>query len=313
MLVTGAAGFVGKNLLPVLEQRGWTVIPCVRKQTGNLISVGEIGPDTDWSPVLRDIDVVMHLAARSHYADSSEGGALEAFRRVNSHGTRQLAEMAQRAGVKRFVLVSSAKANGEGTDGIPFEESQKPDPKDSYGLSKLEGEIALWETIKDGSMDGVVIRPPTVYGPGAKGIFGRLVKYGYRGYPVPLASIQNSRSYLFINNLVDALEKVAVHPEAIGNTFFVSDGEDLSTPDLVRKFSKSMKTSTILLPCPPSILRWGAELLRRESMVYRLLSSFQVDSTKIRRVLGWAPPFSTEAAFNITSKWLLSLGNKENP
>lgn len=307
-LVTGANGFVGSVLVNVLQKQiirralRRTVSPAL---PGDIV-VGDIGPKTDWKPALQGVDCVIHLAARTHVIDERSADPLDAYRHINVLGTQRLAEQAAAAGVRRFVFLSSIKVNGETTAPLhPFTEEDSPQPQDAYGTTKREAEDALREISARTSMEVVVLRPPLVYGPGVKGNFLRLLRLIDRGMPLPLASVNNLRSLVYVGNLVDAIVKCVDSPAAAGKTYLVSDGEDLSTPDLIRKLASAMGRTPRLLPCPPSLLHLGATLLGKRAEVLRLTGSLTMDSTRIRSELGWQPPFSVAQGLEETGRWYL--------
>jgi nucleoside-diphosphate-sugar epimerase len=306
VLATGASGFVGKPLIAKLLLQGYSVCAAVRSESTSISSaevvlVGEINGETSWTDALRDIDVVIHLAARVHVMAERSANPLVEFRNVNVEGTRHLAELAAKTGVKRFVYVSSVKVNGEQTT-RPFSELNEPYPLDPYGVSKFEAEQALRKISAETKMEFVIVRPPLVYGAGVKGNFAHMIKVLEMGMPLPFASVQNLRSFIYVENLVDALSLCSTHPNAAGQTYLVSDGEDISTPDLLSKLSGAMGRSASLLPCPLALMRLAGQLLGKSDQIDRLVGSLQVDSSKIRRELGWKPPFSIDEGLSATVK-----------
>ncbi len=300
LLVTGASGFVGKALCAELLRRGQTVRAAVRHvvapiENAEVVAVGSIDGRTDWSAALAGVEVVVHLAARVHVMRDEAFDPLEEFRKVNLHGTENLARQAAQAGVQRMVYVSSIKVNGEATHaGKKFTENDLPDPQDRYGVSKWEAEQALHRVAKETGLDVVIVRPPLVYGAFVKGNFAQMLKVLARGIPLPLASVRNQRSLIHVGNLVDALILCATHPAAAGQTYLVSDGEDISTPDLLRQLSAAMAHPARLFHCPPILLKLAGRLSGRSDQVERLSSSLQVDSSKVRRELDWQPPYSLQ-------------------
>ncbi len=298
ILVTGANGFVGSALCRAFSERGYRVRGAVRTAdrispgstaTSEIIAVGDIGPATDWHAACSDVDCVVHLAARTHVLRNTGVNSLDEYRRVNVEGTKRLAQSAARSSVKRFVFVSSIKVNGESTGVHPFTESDPPRPEDAYGISKWEAEQALWRIAGESGMEAVVLRPPLVYGPGVKGNLLQLMRAVARGWPLPFASIRNRRSLVFVGNLVDAILVSAESPVAPGNTYLISDGEDISTPDLVRAVAKALEVPARLFPCPAALLKIAAGTAGRSGAVSRLTGSLQIDSSKIRRELDWKP------------------------
>lgn len=311
ILVTGAAGFVGRALCHELTARGSIVRAAVRKEEGEkrlpieceVAVVGEISAATDWLAAVESVDVVVHLAARVHVMRETAGDPLASFREVNVLGTECLACAAASSGVKRLVYVSSIKVNGEQTNGISFSEVDEPSPQDPYGVSKYEAEQVLHNIAKETGLEVVIVRPPLVYGPRVGGNFLRLLKLVSHGMPLPLASVNNRRSMIFLGNFVDALLLCATHPAASGKTYLVSDDEDQSTPQLIRKLASLMGKPCRLIPFPLSLLKWVGSLTGKSSEVERLIGSLQIDSNLMRRELGWVAPFSMDNGLAETVKW----------
>jgi nucleoside-diphosphate-sugar epimerase len=308
-LVTGANGFVGKALCIELLGRGAAVISAMRSASSkadgvNATVVGSIDADTDWRDALRDVDVVIHLAARVHVMKDDAADPLAEFLKVNLHGTENLARQAAQAGVKRLVYVSSVKVNGEGTTGNPpYSELDQPNPQDSYGISKWRAEQALQRIAQETGLEVVIVRPTLVYGAGVKGNFISLMAAIEKGIPLPLAGAQNLRSLLYVGNLVDALIACATHPKAAGQTYLLSDGEDISTAMLVGKIAAALGKKCRSFYFPPSLLRTAAALLGRSAQVDRLFGALQVSNQKIRNELGWCPPFTLERGLRATADW----------
>jgi nucleoside-diphosphate-sugar epimerase len=297
-LVTGASGFVGKSLCAALTTRGCVVrvaTRCFQENSGNLggMVVGTIDAKTNWSLALLGVSTVVHLAARVHVMKDVLEDPLTEFRRVNVDGTLNLARQAAAVGIKRLVFVSSVKVNGEATQpGRAFSEAAVPNPQDAYGQSKYEAEQGLRQIAADTGMEVVIIRPPLVYGPGVKANFAALLKAVQRGWPLPLGAVPNQRSLVALDNLVDFIVTCVSHPQAANQTFLVSDGQDLSTTDLVKGLAKAAGMSERLLPIPVWALRVGASLMGKSDAVQRLCGNLQVDISKARTLLGWVPPFS---------------------
>jgi nucleoside-diphosphate-sugar epimerase len=238
---------------------------------------------------------VVHLAARVHVMHDTASDPLSAFRSVNVQGTLNLARQAAAAGVKRFVFISSVKVNGESTQpGHAFTETDAPNPQDAYGLSKFEAEQGLRQIAADTGLEVVIIRPPLVYGPGVKANFAALMRAVQRGWPLPLGAVHNQRSLVALDNLVDFIVTCITHPKAASQTFFVSDGQDLSTTDLVRGMAQAAGVSARLLPVPVWVLQSGAALLGQGAMAQRLCGNLQIDISKARHLLAWAPIISIE-------------------
>lgn len=307
VLVTGASGFVGQVLcieatLRSMHVRGAVRSACELPDGTELVVVGSIDGATGWSIALRGVDVVIHLAARVHVMKDSAADPLAEFLKVNLHGTANLARQAAQAGVKRLVYVSSIKVNGEETrDGQKYSEADLPAPQDPYSISKWEAEQALHRIAQETGLEVVIVRPPLVYGPGVKGNFARMMGAVAGHAPMPFASVRNQRSLIYVNNLVDALIACATHSAAAGQTYLVCDGEDISTPDLLRQLAAVMGVSSRLFPCPPALLRLAAKLTGKSEQMERLLGSLQIDDAKIRRELNWQPPFSLNQGLRATA------------
>lgn len=309
MLVTGVNGFVGRQLCAELVGRGQAVRAAMRNRTefdlaGFEISwIAGMGADTTWEDALRGIKVVIHLAARVHVMREDAADPLAEFRRVNVAGTENLARQAAVAGVKRLVYVSSIGVNGLSTAvDRPFSEADVPAPHNAYALSKWETEQALYRVAQETGLEVVIVRPPLVYGLGAPGNFAQMMRVLRKGIPLPLASVRNLRSLIYIENLVDALIVCATHPAAAGQTYLVSDGEDVSTPDLMRQLGAAMGHPARLFPCPPALLKLAGRLIGKADQVGRLSGSLQVDSGKIRRELNWLPPYTSQEGLRKTGE-----------
>jgi len=261
----------------------------------------------DWGKVLFGITTVVHLAARVHVMHDTEADPLMAFRVVNVEGTLNLTRQAAAAGVKRFVFISSVKVNGELTQsGRAFTEADSPDPQDAYGLSKHEAEQGLRQLAVDTGMEVVIIRPPLVYGPGVKANFAALMRAVQRGWPLPLGAVPNQRSLVALSNLVDFIVTCIAHPQAANQTFLVSDGQDLSTTELVRGMARAAGVPARLLPVPVWALQAGATLLGKGDAVQRLCGNLQVDISKARQLLGWVPPISIDEGLRrvVAGPWI---------
>jgi UDP-glucose 4-epimerase len=251
--------------------------------------------ETDWGLGLQGCYSVIHCAARVHVMKDKVADPLNAYREVNVGGTLNLARQAAAAGVGRFICLSSIKVNGEATHyGCPFTPNDLAAPQDPYGISKHEAEVGLREIARTTGMQVVIIRPTLAYGKGAKGNFKSLMSLVARGLPLPLGSINNFRSFVGIDNLVDFIVTCLEHPAAANETFLVSDGEDLSTPDLIRRMARAMNRPARLLSVPVWALKAGASLLGKGDAVQRLCGNLQVDISKARSLLGWVPPVSVD-------------------
>ncbi|MGI9344231.1 MAG: NAD-dependent epimerase/dehydratase family protein [Gammaproteobacteria bacterium] len=302
VLVTGSTGFIGDALLAHLDADvKFDAVGSTRSELDSAtaepkrITVGELGVDTDWRLALDRVDTVVHAAARVHVMGDTGADALATYRNVNVTGTLRLAEQARAAGVSRFVFLSSVKVNGESTEpGKPFTGADAPAPVDSYGISKWEAERALAEFCGAAGMELVTIRPTLVYGPGVRANFEILLRFLQRGVPLPLAGVRNQRSMIGIRNLVSLIETCIVSEAAPERVFMAADGEDLSTPELLRRAARAMDCKARLFFAPQGLIRLGARFAGRERYARRLLDSLQVDIGTARSALGWAPPFTVD-------------------
>lgn len=315
IVVTGASGFVGQALCRRLVADGHSVIATIRSpESMRAVPAGisaifnkPLAPETDWSDAICGADVVVHLAARVHVMHEAAADSLSEFRCVNVDGTYRLAQAALACRVRRFVFLSSIKVNGEATPyGKSFSELDQPLPQDPYGISKLETEQALRSVSGSSLMEAVIMRPPLVYGPGVAANALRLFAAVHNSYPLPLASVHNLRSLIYLNNLVDAISLCCVHPRAAAQTYLVSDRDDVSTPELIRRIAAALGVSPRLVPFPPVLLSLAGAVLGRRASLSRLLGSLLVDSSKIGRDLGWSPPFTMQQGLAATAKWFLS-------
>jgi len=295
ILVTGATGFVGQALTDKLRSDGYSVVAAVRRESAILggdvesVKVGNISAQTDWQQALSKIDVVIHCAARAHIMNDVVADPLAEFRKVNTAGTLNLARQAAEAGVWRFVFISSIKVNGELTESVPFSSEDVFVPTDPYGLSKYEAEQGLLALARETGLEVVIIRPTLVYGSGVKGNFASLLKWMKTGVPLPLGAIHNQRSLVALDNLVDFIIHCIDHPKAANEIFLISDGEDVSTTELLQKVAKAFDKKALLLPIPVSWMTLAAKLLGKADVANRLFGSLQVDSSKARALLGWGP------------------------
>lgn len=310
ILVTGANGFVGDSICIALRAHGKNIRRAVRTSSACVdfigdesIVIGDINRHTEWNLALRKVTTVIHLAARAHMINEPGSDFLTRYREVNVEGTKRLAEMAAKAGVKRFVFLSSAKVNGERTSTHPFTENDVPQPEDAYGNSKWVAEQSLLEVARATGIEAVILRPPLVYGAGVKGNFLRLLQLVARGVPLPLASVSNRRSLLYIENLVDAIVSCINLPASASRTYLVSDGEDVSTPELIRSLATALDVRARLFPCPLALLELGSVVFGKTGEVSKLTDSLQVDSNRIRRELGWQPRFSLAQGLKVTAHW----------
>ena len=268
------------------------------------VVMGELSAGSDWRPALKDIDAIVHLAGRAHVLKEDAADPLAECRRINRDATLNLARQAAVAGVKRFVFVSTVKVNGEGRE-APYTMLDPPHPQDAYAISKWEAEQGLHEIAAQTGLEVVILRPPLIYGPGVKANFLRLLQAVDRGIPLPLGAVRNRRSLLYVENFASALLACLAHPEAAGKTYFVRDGEDVSSAELVRRLAHALGRAARLVPVPAMLLRAAGALLGKKAAVERLLGSLTVDDTPLRRELGWAPPFSLDEGLAATARWYL--------
>ena len=301
ILITGATGFVGDAVLQRLIADGMHPTAVVRGADASLPAqanravVSGIDANTDWSAALQGQSAIIHCAARVHVMKDRDADPLEAFRAVNVDGTLNLARQAARAGVRRFLFLSSIGVNGAATaPGKPFTATSPAAPHSPYAVSKLEAEQGLLQVAHETGMEVVIIRPPLVYGPGAPGNFGSLVRWVARGVPLPLGAVHNQRSYVALDNLVDLIVIAVFHPAAAGHVFLASDGEDLSTTELLRRTGRVLGHRPLLLPVPAAWLSLAAAAIGKPDLAQRLCGSLQVDIGETRRILGWTPPLTVD-------------------
>lgn len=312
ILVTGPDGFVGTKLCERLLKDGFAVrgaqFALAPLPAGcESIVVGDLAEATNWDEAMVGVNRVVHLAARVHIMNDDSADPLEAFRHVNTEGTRKLAEAAIRAGVKRFVFISTVKVLGEATTERPFFADDALAPEDPYGVSKMEAEQLLSQLSKESGMEVTIVRPPLVYGPGVRANFLKLLSVVNRGVPLPFGLVNNRRSLVGVNNLVDFMACCLMHEKAGNEAFLVSDGQDLSTADLVRAIARSAGRRPRLLPVPPVLMKLAGSLLGKRAEVDRLCGSLALDISKARKRLGWTPPISVEAGLRETVEWFLSV------
>jgi nucleoside-diphosphate-sugar epimerase len=309
VLVTGASGFIGQAVCSDLQFRGYDVLAVVRRNPpgagdqpdARRLVMGEIDQATDWAAALAGVDSVVHLAARVHLMRDTSPDPLGEFRRVNVALTLNLARQAARAGVRRFIFISSAKVNGETSPaGRPFVADDAPRPVDPYGISKLEAEQALMELGKATGLEVVVIRPVLVYGAGVKANFQSMIRWAMKGVPLPLGALHNQRSLIALDNLTDFIATCLRHPAAANQIFLVSDGEDLTVTNLLQRTAAAAGRQARLLSVPTVVLRILGRILGKEPVIGRLCDTLQVDIAKNRRLLGWEPPVSVDAALRKT-------------
>lgn len=297
-LVTGSSGFVGRSLVTRLKADGFKVREVSRQaqtsENTNVVHIPVIDKDTDWSSALSDVSVVVHCAARAHRMNDPED-SLQKYKNVNYHGAVQLARECEKHGVRRLVFVSTIKVCAEST---PVGQVVSPDaalnPTDWYSQTKADAEVALKKMTLTSPLELVIVRPPLVYGPGAKGNLQRLVSLLSKQLPLPLGAINNRRSLVGLENLVDFLLLTSLHPKANGHVFNVSDGEPVSTTHILKVLSKALNRRSFLVPVPPKLLKLVAKLTGTSAYTDRLLSNLEVDSTNCFEILEWQPPLSVD-------------------
>jgi UDP-glucose 4-epimerase len=305
ILVTGAGGFVGTALVAELAKRGMSYRAVTRTPREGFFGIGDMNPRTDWTAALDGVDAIIHLASRAHVMNETVNNPAAHLRSVNVDSTLNLAAQAIKAGVKRFVFISSIKVNGEATKlGHPFTAEDPPRPQNLYAQSKHDAEQGLFALAREVGSDFevTVIRPPLVYGPGVKANFATMMDWVNRGIPLPLGSVNNKRSFVFVGNLADLIILSAVHPRAAGQVFLVSDGEDISTTDLFKKMAQALGRPSWMMPLPTPLLNLGAAMIGQRAITSRLTDSLQVDVTKTREMLGWEPRKSVSEGLAQTAR-----------
>ncbi|MNM48711.1 GDP-6-deoxy-D-mannose reductase [compost metagenome] len=308
ILLTGATGFVGGAILKRLHnEKNYPVSAVVRGESQlqvrdvPTVRIGTFDGETKWEN-FTEYDVIIHSAARVHVMSDAESDPLAAFRKVNVEGTLNLARQAATSGVRRFIFISSIKVNGEGTTaGTAYTGDDVPAPVDPYGISKMEAEQGLRQLSAETAMEVVIIRPVLVYGPGVKANFLNMMRWLDKGVPLPFGAINNHRSLVALDNLVDLVVTCIDHPAAANQTFLASDGEDLCTTALLNRMAKALHKPARLIPIPSWVLEGGAALLGKKALSQRLCGSLQVDITKTRTLLDWAPPVSVDEALAATA------------
>jgi nucleoside-diphosphate-sugar epimerase len=308
ILVTGASGFLGRRLIKTLKHHDGIKVAAVGRSAtqscaDEFFVVSNFNQQDVWHEPLDGCDVVIHLAARVHVMHDRAEDPLEAFLSVNLHGTVNLANAAAKAGVKRFVFVSSVKVNGEYTEDQPFTAQDAPNPQDPYAVSKWQAEQALRKLSEETGMEVVIVRPPLVYGPGVKANFASLLSIVNKRLPLPLGSISNVRSMIYVGNLADALITCAMHVNAAGQTYLVCDNEGVSTPQLIEKLAFVLKRPYLVFPFPIAIMRLLARLVAKSSAVDRLTQSLVIDCSSLCNELGWEPPFTMQEGLLKTAQW----------
>jgi nucleoside-diphosphate-sugar epimerase len=312
VMVTGATGFIGRALCASLAANGYDVVAASR-QVGMPLSAGmravqvpEIGAETDWNDALEGCAYIVHCAGMAQVSRGRDADTLSRYRSVNLEGTVRLAEQAAAQGVRRFVFFSSILVMGSYTEmGQPFTADDQCEPLESYAISKWEAERALFEVARKHAMELVVIRPPLVYGPGVSGNFKRLMQCVRAGFPLPLGAVHNLRSMVGMENLLHFTLCCLQHPAAANQVYLVSDGEDLSTTQLLQKIGLALHRPARLFAVPGHWMMAGAGMLGMGDMARRLLGSLQADIGKNREMLGWKPPVSVDAGLQRTTDWFL--------
>jgi UDP-glucose 4-epimerase len=307
--VTGANGFVGRALSRHLLGQGCEVVGVVRRDAAcepgvickTVDSLNSTAPDT-----FMDCASVIHLAARVHVMHDNAVDPLDTFRAVNVDVSLQIAQAALSAGARRFVFMSSIKALADTDNGRPLKESDERHPQDPYGVSKAEAEVALQDFGKNTGMEIVIVRPPLVYGPEVRANFLSLTDAIAKGWPLPIGAVHARRSLCFIDNLASATALCATHPRAAGELFHVTDGDDPGVAELARLLGRHLGRPARLVPIPVAWLSLAAGLTGHLPQVERLTGSLQVDSTRIRAVLGWNPPVALDAGLAATAAWYRS-------
>lgn len=291
VLVTGANGFVGRNLCRHLSERGFTVRASQRRASRReppaveTLLTGDLDGGTDWRDALDGVEAVIHCAARVHILEETAADPLEAFRQVNVAGAENLARQALSAGVKQFIFLSSIGARV----------AQEDSGATPYQISKLEAEKALNKVASGSGMTVTCLRPPLIYGPDAPGNFALLIKVIERGLPLPLASIRNRRAFLYIGNLCDAIERCLKRPFEEARCCEIADGPGVSTPDLIRALAAALGRPARLWPCPLWLLRALGTLTGRGETIERLTGSLAMDPTPLAHELDWTPAWDLKA------------------
>lgn len=311
ILVTGANGFVGQSLVNnLLNNTEYKVVAGVRKIPSKKLEceyrlINNLEDKPTLNDVFEDIEVVIHTAARVHVMDDKSADPLTEFRKVNVEGTLNLARQAVKAGVKRFIFISSIKVNGEGTElGHPYTADSQPNPTDPYGISKYEAEQGLLKLTETTSLEVVIIRPTLVYGENVKGNFHSLMKWTYKGIPLPIGGIKNNlRSLVYVDNLVDFIITCIEHKNAKNEVFLISDDDDISTADLLEEISQSLSVKSKALNIPAGFINTAASAVGKSSVAQRLSGSLQVDISKAKTLLGWRPKYSTSESIQKTARF----------
>jgi nucleoside-diphosphate-sugar epimerase len=300
-MITGASGFLGKKLCETLSQKNIKFIPVTRTSFGNIKKNLDLRNNIDWAEYLINVNTIVHVAAKVHITSKKKSVSLEEYKKINNFGTLNLARQAAACGVKRFIFISTAKVSGElSIINNPFNEEELPDPKDSYSISKLETENELLELSKTSSLEIVIIRPPLIYGPGVGANFLAMINWINKGLPLPIKGIKNLRSLVYIYNLIDFILLCITHDLAKNEIFFVSDDDDISTIDLIKKIAYEMNKKIYFLYFPDRLLSLLAKVLRKENEISRLKNSLQIDISKAKKILDWKPNYNINVAIKET-------------
>jgi nucleoside-diphosphate-sugar epimerase len=307
--VTGATGFIGRELVNRLSSRGFATRMLQRRLGQESLPgveqyvIGDLNSDSDFGPALSEATIIVHLAARVHEMNEDHEQAYQLYERLNSQATLSLARAAAKLKVRRFVFLSTAKVNGERTHYKAFSENDEPCPLGPYAISKWKAEQGLRRIGQEFGLEVVILRPPLVYGPGVAGNFLRLVDLVNRARVLPLGGLDNKRSMVGLANLTDMILRCMTHEHAAGETFFVSDGEDLSVTELIRLIASALARRLILLPAPRRTLKILATLAGKQAVVQRLVDAFQLDIGKAGRLLNWEPSTTIRSEITRTMQW----------
>lgn len=308
VLVTGTTGFIGPYICRRLATAGYLVRAALRRPgplpegATEAVVVGEIGSRTDWSQALQDVDHVVHAAARAHVAGPTGPGAALCVE-TNTLGTQSLAIASSSRSVKRFILMSSVKVNGEGSRDGAYTALDVPNPRSVYAKSKWQAEQSVARACAASGMEFAIIRPPLVYGPGVRANFLGLMNWVARGYPLPVGAIRNQRSFVNVWNLADLVERSLRHPAAANRTWMVSDGDDLSTAELVHRIATALDRRARIFSVPEGVLRLTGRFTGWGEAVDRFCGSLRVDLSQTAALLGWTPPTSMATGLGRTVDW----------
>jgi nucleoside-diphosphate-sugar epimerase len=300
IFITGANGFVGRYLCQVLASCNLPYKAGVRKaEKPNEVSYGNLNEKKDWANLLKDCDSVVHLAARVHMMNEHAKDPLTEYVKFNKDLTLELAHGAKKAGIRRFIFISSIKVNGEETPLVPFRPEDTPKPEDFYALSKLLAEVELMKLHQEGIFEVVIIRPPLIYGPEVRANFAKLMRLAQKGWPLPFGLVQNRRSFVSVFNLCDLIVKCLTEEKASGEIFLVSDDEVLSLKELIQKLAFISNKTPLFLPIPVQMMVFMARILGLKKYTDRLFGNLEVDISKTKRLLNWKPVYNFEKTFKL--------------